>query len=381
MSRPRPNLETLVIHGGDVARIEGALTTPIFQTSTFTDGPSAPPRYTRLSNGPQHLALHARLAAVTGYPQALTAASGMAAIAATLLTHARGGRVFFQRGVYGGTQGLARHHLEALGIGCDVAPEDDVASWRKRLHKNTKVIFVEAISNPLARVIDLAAVVALAREVGALAVIDATFASPVNLAPVDLGFDLELHSATKYLNGHSDVIAGVVCGASELIAPILATQNHLGGVLDPHAAFLLERGMKTMPLRVRRQNESALGLATTLASHPDVVRVHYAGLAPEHVPASVRPHFRGFGGVFAFDLGSAARAEAMMERLRIATPAPSLGGTETLVTRPTITSHAGLTEDEREALGIGPGTVRVACGIEAFDDLARDFLEAVEGRR
>ncbi len=254
-------LETLLVHGAARA-FEGALVTPIFQTSTFGAAPSPADlerydavRYTRLSNGPQHLVLHERLALVTGQERALTCASGMAAIATTLATHARGGRVFFQRGLYGGTQGLARDHLPALGVACDIADSDDVATWEPR--PGTRVIFVEAISNPLLAVLDLPAVVALARKVGALAVIDATFASPINLRPAELGFDLELHSATKYMNGHSDLIAGVVCGRAELVAAIQSTQNHLGACLDPRAAFLLERGLKTMAFRVRAQNANA----------------------------------------------------------------------------------------------------------------------------
>ncbi len=379
MKRPQ-TLDTLLVHGAS-RHIEGALTTPIFQTSTFASATSGPPhdavRYTRLSNGPQHVIVHERLALLTGHERAITSASGMAAIAATLMTHARGGRIFFQRGVYGGTSELARRHLSALGITCDIAPDDDVSAWRRHLRPDTKVLYVEAISNPLATVIDLCEVVAIAREIGALAIIDATFASPVNLRPADLGFDLEIHSATKYMNGHSDVIAGVVCGRASLVGPILDTQNHLGGVLDPHAAFLLERGLKTMALRVARQSDNALTLARLLSTHPAVSQTFYPGLDPSLVPERLRPHFRAYGGVLSFDLDSRERAEKVLSALTVATVAPSLGGTETLVTRPAETSHAAMTTAERRALGITDGTVRVACGIEGTQDLVDDFREAL----
>ena len=378
------SLATLVVHGGRM-EIEGAVSTPIFQTSTYlSDAAPAPGydavRYSRLSNGPGHLVLHRRLALVTGTEDALVCASGMAAISGTLLGLVSAGeRVLFQRGLYGGTQMLAGADLARLGIGVDLAPSDDVSTWRAAIQPGTRVIYVEAITNPLVRVIDLTAVVALAREVGALAVIDATFASPVNLRPTDLGFDLEVHSATKYLNGHTDVIAGVVAGKKTLVDIVRRAQNHLGGSLDPHACFLLERGLKTLPLRVRQQNANALALARALSTHPAVTRVHQPALDPERfVPAAVRAAFSGYGGVLAFEV-EPTLAERALARLEIARHAPSLGGTETLVTRPAVTSHAGLSAAEREALGIHDAVVRVACGIEAAEDLIADFAQALEG--
>jgi cystathionine beta-lyase/cystathionine gamma-synthase len=380
----RARVETLVVHGGrPEPAIEGAIATPIFQTSTYASGEARDAsydavRYSRLSNGPSHLVLHRRLAALMGAEAAVVCASGMAAISATLLALARSGeRIFFQRGLYGGTQVLARRDLPRLGIRCDVAESDDVAQWRAAIRDGTRVIYCEAIANPLGTVIDLAAVVALAKEIGALAVIDATFASPVNLAPLALGFDIELHSATKYLNGHSDVIAGVVAGREALVRSILSLQNHLGGSLDPHACFLLERGLKTLPLRVRQQNANALALARYLSGHEAVSRVHYPGLDPERlVPASVRQAFKGYGGVLAFEV-EPARAERFVKQVKVALHAPSLGGPETLVTRPGTTSHVGLGAVERAALGIHDGLVRVACGIEHIDDLIADFAQGL----
>ena len=383
----RRSLETVAVHGpagGSEGGFEGAVATPIFQTSTYRtdltelDASYDAVRYSRLSNGPSHLVLQKKLAAVMGTDAALVCASGMAAIAGTLLATVEAGeRIFFQRGLYGGTQMLAAHDLPRFGIACDLAPNDDVATWAAAILPGTKVIYVEAIANPLTQVIDLPAVVALAREVGALAVIDATFASPVNLRPAELGFDLEVHSATKYLNGHSDVLAGVVAGRAGLVARVLTMQNHLGGALDPHACFLLERGLKTLPLRVRQQNANALALGRWLAAHPAVTRVHYPGLDEGRVPASLRGCFAGYGGVLSFEVAPSL-AEHLLARLRLALNAPSLGGPETLVTRPATTSHVGLSPGERARLGIHDGVVRVACGLEAADDLIADFAQALD---
>lgn len=382
---PSKHLATLAVHGGlgHTSSFHGAVTTPVFQTSTYRHAPDADGcydavRYSRLSNGPNHVVLHDKLALMTGHEAALVCASGMAAIAGTLLGLVRPGeRIFFQRGLYGGTQLLHDQDLPRLGIACDLATTDDVARWRDAILPGTRAIYVEAIANPLTTVIDLAAVVALAHEIGALAIIDATFASPVNLRPAELGFDVEVHSATKYLNGHSDVIAGVVAGHEPLVRKVRVTQNHLGGSLDPHACFLLERGLKTLTLRVHQQNATALGLARFLAAHPHVHAVHYPGLDPEgRVPSSVRERFHGFGGVLSFTT-EPRRAQALLTRLALATPAPSLGGPETLVTIPATTSHSGVPREARLAMGIEDGLVRVACGLEALDDIIADFAQAL----
>ena len=409
MSTRRHALETRLIHstyskysargqapGSDRAPFEGAITTPIFQTSTYLDGDTGGDtvaatagdtndgrgyeavRYTLLSNGPQHLVLHARLADITDHEAAITSSSGMAAISAALIAHAAGGRIFFSRHLYGGTAHLAKLDLPSLGIACDLATSDDPRDWPTEVKPHTKVVYVEAISNPTNVITDLTAVVELAHSIGALAVIDATFASPVNLKPAALGFDLELHSATKYLNGHSDVIAGAVCGKRDLVQKVLSLQNHLGGSLDPHAAFLLERGLKTLTLRVRHQNASAEHLARVLDLHPAVLSCTHPALAPEtRIPSAMRPCFKGFGGVFSFDVGSADRAAIVLRSLTIARHAPSLGGPETLVTRPAATSHASLSPHERVSLGITDGLIRVSVGFEATEDLVADFTAAL----
>ncbi len=384
-----PSFETLAIHGAQAdptaaPMICGAVTHPIFQTSTYAhsgDGVYDAVRYTRLSNGPSHLHLGAKLAALMATESALVTASGMAAITTTLLAHAQSGdRILFQRGVYGGTHMFATRDLPRYGIHADIAPNDDPSTWAAALHPTTRMIYVEAATNPLVQIVDLAAVVRVAREAGILAVIDATFMTPINLRPAALGFDLEFHSATKDLNGHSDLIAGVVAGRAPLVATVHHALNHLGGCLDPHACFLLERGLKTLPLRVRQHNQNALALARYLAARPDVTAVHYPGLDPERlVPSSVRAAYAGFGGVLSAELaGGAARADRVLASLRMAVHGPSLGGSETLVTRPATTSHAALAAPEREALGISDGLVRIACGLEGTEDLIADFAQALD---
>jgi cystathionine beta-lyase/cystathionine gamma-synthase len=234
------------------------------------------------------------------------------------------------------------------------------------------------MTNPLLEVADLPAVVAFARAHGLSAIIDNTFASPINYRPIEAGFDLVLHSATKYLNGHSDIVAGVVVGGAELIERIRHKANHLGGTLDPHAAFLLNRGLMTLALRVRYQNASTLRIAQFLAAQRAVARVHYAGLETHPRHARARSLFAGCGGVLSFELqGPASRADEFTGKLHIPIVAPSLGGVHTLITRPATTSHAGLPRAERLRLGISDGLLRLSVGIEATEDLLEDLEQAL----
>jgi cystathionine beta-lyase/cystathionine gamma-synthase len=253
----------------------------------------------------------------------------------------------------------------------------DPAAWSAALRPNTRMLYVESISNPLMEVADLRAGVDFARQNGLLSVIDNTFASPVNFRPAELGFDLVLHSATKYLNGHSDVVAGAIIGREAIIAEIAPVLNLLGGTLDPHACFLLHRGLKTLGLRVRKQNETALQLAAFLANHPSVQSVRYPGLPahPQHDRAN--DLFDGFGGMLAFEPKAVVSAKDVCDRLRLGKVAPSLGGVETLITRPTLTSHAAMDPDERHRIGIVDGLIRVSVGIEDAQDLIEDFDRAL----
>jgi cystathionine beta-lyase/cystathionine gamma-synthase len=383
MSSPRERIETKVVHAGEPQpRILGSICMPVFQSATFEyagEGRYDDVRYLRINNTPNQIALHAKLAALEGSEAALVTASGMAAISTTLITVLTGGdHLLAQSCLYGGTRDFLVGEFPRFGLHVDFIDADAPASWRTQLRPTTRAIYVESMTNPLLEVCDLEAVVEFARAHGLVSIIDNTFASPVNYRPIEAGFDLCLHSATKYLNGHTDLVAGAVSGRAELIERIRHRLNMLGGCLDPHAAFLLNRGLMTLALRVRHQNESALRIAQFLAAHPAVTRVNYAGLESHPRHARAGRLFAGCGGVLSFELrGTPDRADEFCRRVRIAAVAPSLGGVHTLLTRPATTSHAGLTPAERQQLGIGEGLLRLSVGIESTDDLIEDIAQAL----
>jgi cystathionine beta-lyase/cystathionine gamma-synthase len=376
-------IETKLIHAGEPApRVEGAVTLPIFQSSTFEyggEGSYHDLRYIRLNNTPNHIALHQKLAALENAEAALVTSSGMAAISTALLALlSSGDHLLTQSGLYGGTHTLITEDLPALGIAYDFIDADAPGTWAKRLRPETKVIYVETMANPLLHIGDLEAVVAFARQHGLVSIIDNTFASPVNFRPPEWGFDLSLHSGTKYLNGHSDIVAGAIIGRADLVEVAAHKLAHLGGTLDPHACFLLHRGMKTLAVRMKQHNESAMELARFLADHPAVVGVNYPGLESHPRHERARRLFNGFSGMLSFELkGGADAAGRFMDRLTLPVVAPSLGGVETLITRPVTTSHAGMSPEDRARVGITDGLIRVSVGIEATEDLVTDFKQAL----
>jgi cystathionine beta-lyase/cystathionine gamma-synthase len=383
MSESYRHIETQLVHAGEPSpRIGGAVEMPIFQSATYEysgEGSYHDIRYLRINNTPSQVALHAKLAALEGGETALVMASGMAAISTTLLTVlSPGEHLLAQSGLYGGTHDLVAGEFPRLGIERDFIDADRRESWAAFLRPNTRAIYVESMTNPLLEVADLEGVVQFAREHGLTSIIDNTFATPVNYRPLAGGFELCLHSATKYLNGHADIVAGAVIGTAATIEKIRHRANHLGGSLDPHAAFLLKRGLKTLALRVRYQNDSTQRIAQFLEAHPAVVRVNYPGLESHPRHARARRLFAGYGGVLSFELeGGERRAEDFAHRVRIPAVAPSLGGVQTLLTRPATTSHAGLSREERLRLGISDGLLRLSVGIEATDDLLDDFRQAL----
>ncbi len=376
-------IETALIHAGEHRpRIEGAVAMPVFQSSTFEydgDGDYHDVRYIRLSNTPNHAVLHAKLAALESAEAALVTASGMAAVSSTLLSLlSHGDHVLAHRTLYGGTHDFLTKDLPRMGIEHTFVDGDAPETWANAIRPTTRAFYVETLTNPLLEVVDLHGVVAFCRERRLTSIIDNTCATPINFRPVEHGFDLVVHSATKYLNGHSDIVAGAVVGKADLVKGAKHKLDHLGGILDPHACFLLHRGMKTLALRVRHQNESALRLARFLEPHPGVARVYYPGLESYARHARAREWLGGFGGLLSFDLkGGLAAAKEFVERLTLPVSAPSLGGAETLVTRPATTSHAGLSAEQRAALGIADGLVRLSVGLEASEDLVEDLAQAL----
>ncbi|MCS6913176.1 MAG: aminotransferase class I/II-fold pyridoxal phosphate-dependent enzyme [Myxococcales bacterium] len=376
---------TRVIHAGE-PRICGAVSIPVFQSSTFLHDPRSAAeggyhevRYARLSNTPGHLALQEKLAALEGAEAALLTSSGMAAISTTLLALLEpGDHVLAQEGLYGGTHTLLVRDLRRFGIECTFVDGNDPTAWGAARRPRTRLFYVEAMSNPLLQVADLPGIVEFCRTGGLLSVIDNTLATPVNFQPLRCGFDLCIHSCTKYLNGHSDLVAGVVVGGAALLTRIKHQLDRLGGALDPHACFLLHRGIKTVALRVRHQNDSALRIARFLSRHPAVRQVHYPGLESHPQHARAQALFQGFGGLLSLELQEGvAGVERLLSRTQLLIQAPSLGGVETLVTRPATTSHASLTPAERHRLGISDALLRISVGLEDPEDLIEDLAQAL----
>lgn len=384
--KPMSSLATAAIHAGRRApHADGAVVQPIYQSSTFLyrgESTYQDVRYIRLSNTPNHHALADTLAALEGGEAALVAASGMAAISAALLTVLEAGdHVIAQRQLYGGTSSFLGHDLPRLGIKVTWIDVDRPETWASALRPTTRVLYCESITNPLLRVADLPALAAFAARHGLLSLIDNTVATPVHFQPLAHGFDLALHSATKYLNGHSDIVAGAAVGRAGLVERVRERLGHLGGSLDPHACFLLQRGIKTLPLRMRQHSASAQAIAEFLQGDPRVARVHYPGLPghPDHARAKALLR-GGASGLLSFELqGGRAAADALLRRVKLPAVAPSLGGVESLITLPATTSHAGLSPEERAAAGIAEGLVRFSVGLEDPADLIADLAEALRG--
>lgn len=383
---------TRAVHaGGKVDPSSGSPVTPIYMTSTFafatTDDLAAVSRgerpgnfYTRYGH-PNQRAAEEKLAALEETEAALVFSSGMAAISTSLLAHLRpGDRLVAFRDLYGGTLAFIREVLIPFGIAVDWVDVGDDRALETALARPAKVVYTETPTNPVLKVVDLGNVARLARKAGALSFVDITFASPCNVKPIRLGLDLAIHSATKYLSGHADLTGGAVAGPRAVVERIAPLRKLLGGILAPHDAWLLERSLKTLPLRMERHNRNGQAIAEFLSTHPAVKAVHYPGLPSHPGHAIAKREMRGFGGVVAFEAkGGLAAAKTFADRLKLATLAPSLGGVETLVSHPVFTSHAGLTPEERRKAGIPDGLVRVAVGIEDAADLVADFTRALEG--
>jgi len=383
MAKSYKHIETKLIHAGEPEpRIMGAVSMPIFQSAMFEYAGETSYhdlKYIRLNNTPNHVALHQKLAAVENAEAAIVTASGMAAISTTLLSIlSSGDHLLAQECLYGGTHDFLTGDIAGLGIEFDFFDGDDPGSWESKLRPETKAVFVETMTNPLLQVADLKAVVSFAKAHNLVSLIDNTFATPVNFRPLEWGFDLCLHSCTKYLNGHSDIVAGAVIGRAGLIEKITRKLNHLGGSLDPHACFLLHRGMKTLALRMKCHNESALSIARFLEEHQAIEKVNYPGL--ESHPGHQRSCelFDGFSGMLSFEpKGGVEAADRLIQNTNLPVIAPSLGGIETLITRPVTTSHAGVSPEDRKRLGISDSLIRVSVGIEKTEDIIEDFEQAL----
>jgi len=384
MTKTYKSLETKLIHAGEPdPLINGAVSIPVFQSSTFEySGQTSyhDLKYIRLNNTPNHIALHQKLAALENAEAAVVTSSGMAAISTTILALLSSGDHFLaQECLYGGTHEFIIKDLSALNISFDFIDGDTPQDWEGKLRSNTKVVYVETMTNPLLQIADLKAVVEFAKSNNLISIIDNTFASPINFRPPELGFDLSIHSCSKYLNGHSDIVAGAVIGRGDLIEKIIHKLNHLGGSLDPHACFLLHRGMKTLAVRMKHQNESALEIAKFLENHQAIEKINYPGLKSHPGHQRACDLFDGFSGMLSFELKEGVEAaERFIQNTTLPIVAPSLGGIESLITRPVTTSHSGLSKEDLDKLGISDSLIRVSVGIEATEDLIEDFKQALK---
>lgn len=374
---------TVAVHAGERRPgPEGSAVFPIYQGTVFTVPPGTEYhdiKYIRLGTTPSQAYLHDKLAALEGGEAALATSSGMAAITTALLSFmSAGDHLIAGDQLYGGTHSFITEHAEHLGWSYTFVDAQDPDTWPAACTPHTRVFLCETITNPLVRVPRLREIVGFSRTRGLISVIDNTFATPVNFKPLAAGFDICCHSATKYLNGHSDLVAGCVVGSAVHLDRVRHTLNHFGGSLDPHAGFLLARGLKTLALRVAAQNANAMALADALHSDPGVIEVNYPGLSTHPDHAHARELLSGFGGMLSFrPAGGPSAAQRVLDSLELAYPAVSLGGVETLVCIPARSSHAGMTAEQRQAAGIADDLIRVSCGIEASADLIDDFARAL----
>jgi cystathionine gamma-synthase len=387
-----PNrVHTTAVRSGQ-PRVEAfdAVTVPIVCSATYSFRSSAEiedhfegrvqrEEYGRYGN-PTVRAAERKIAALDGAADAALFGSGMAALTTALLALVRSGdHVVLTSDGYRRTRGFVTGTLARFGVDATVVPAGDVEAAIAATRPSTRAILVESPTNPYLRVMDLVRLSSVRKQhPRARVLVDSTFATPVNQRPLEQGADLVLHSCTKYLGGHNDLLAGSIAGSRDLVSLVRESRDVLGGVLDPHAAYLLVRGIKTLALRVERQNATALALATWLESHPAVVRVHYPGLVshPDHELA--RRSMTGFGGVISFVLkGDFAATSRALDACELATIAPSLGGVETLIEQPALMSYYGLSPEERHAIGIEDGLVRLAVGIEDAADIQADLAKAL----
>jgi cystathionine gamma-synthase len=387
MEKHKFRQETEAVRGGTSRgtgkeKKNGPLATPIYQTSTFevtdmqeqlrlTDSDTY---YTRYGN-PTSTVAEKAIAELEGADAALLFSSGMAAITTSILALVKSGdHIVAQRDIYGGVIKFLSKWLPKMGIETTFVDTNDIEQHESAIRPNTKLLHIESPTNPNLRVVDLEKIAALARKRGLITSIDSTFATPINCRPAEWGIDLVLHSGTKYFGGHSDIMCGIAAGRRDLIDQIHHVRTTLGGCMDPHAAFLLLRGIKTLAVRVERQNESALRIAEFLSQHPRVTRVHYPLLKQHPDYAIARKQMKGAGGVLSFEVeGSGADACRVAEALILFTLAPSLGGVDSLVTIPVLTSHYMIDPELRRKMGVTEQMIRLSVGIEHVEDLIADL--------
>ncbi|MGC2245124.1 MAG: aminotransferase class I/II-fold pyridoxal phosphate-dependent enzyme [Terriglobales bacterium] len=375
--------ETEAVRAGrDLRKKTGPLVAPIYQTSTFEVTDNAQQLsathtdhfYTRYGN-PTHTVVEKAIAELEGTDAALLFSSGMAAITTSILALVKAGdHIVAQRDIYGGVTKFLSSWLPKMGVETTFVDTNDIDQHERAIRPNTKIVHVESPTNPMARVVDLEKIAALAQKHKLISTIDATFGTPINCRPAEWGIDLVLHSGTKYFGGHADLICGIAAGRRDLIDQVHTLRTTLGCCMDPHAAFLLLRGIKTLAVRVERQNQSALRIAEFLSKHPKVTRVHYPMLKGHADYELAKKQMAGAGGVLSFEVdGNGADACRVTEACSLFTLAPSLGGVESLVSIPVLTSHAMIAPEVRRKMGVTEQMIRLSVGIENVEDLIADL--------
>ena len=374
---------TIAIHGGADPHYPGdPVAPPLVQSVNYIQevGTAAGLKYSRYGNTPNAERLQKRLAMLEGSEASLVLSSGMGATACAMLALLRpGDHLLASAYIYGGTHRLFTEEFVRHGIDVTLVDPLEPRAWRKRLRKETRAIFVESPVNPTCRVLDLRPISYLTKEIGLALVVDSTFASPVNFRPLEHGADVVIHSATKFLNGHHDVLSGVVCGTEQYIQEVLNKMMVWGQAPDPFAMWLLERGLKTLDVRVRRQNDNTTRIAHWCAERKEIRKVHFPGL-PEHPDHGIaRAMLDGFGSMLAIELvGGGKATDKFLRKLKLIQHAASLGGVDSLVCEPRYTSHAAMTSDERARIGIPDGFLRLSIGIEDADDIIADIEQALK---
>jgi cystathionine beta-lyase/cystathionine gamma-synthase len=387
MRQHRFHPDTEAVRGA--ARLEkrnAALAQPIYQTSTFevTDSDeqlratTTDRFYTRYGN-PTHTVVEEALSQLEGTDGAALFSSGMNAITTSILSLVKSGdHIVAQRDIYGGVTKFLAIYLAKWGVDTAFVDATDYDQHQHAITSNTKLLYLESPTNPTLRVVDVEKAASIARQHGLISLIDSTFATPINQRPAEFGIDLVLHSATKYLAGHHDLICGVVCGRADLIQRIRETRTTLGGVLDPQGAFLLLRGIKSLAVRIERQNQSALRIAQFLRRHPKVRSVNYPFLEGHPQRTLALEQMKGGGGMLSFEVeGTGEDARRLSESLRLFSLAPSLGGVESVVSIPVLTSHAMISPEQRMKMGVTERLVRLSVGIENTEDLIADLERAL----
>ncbi|MCA9037536.1 MAG: aminotransferase class I/II-fold pyridoxal phosphate-dependent enzyme [Planctomycetaceae bacterium] len=353
------------------------LVQPIYTSTSYHYLDEAAQPYPRYFNTPNQESVSRKIAAIENAEAAIVFNSGMAAISTCVLSLVRpGDHLLMLRGLYGGTHSFLVSELTKWGVDFDFAA--NIEEFATKCRPNTVLAYIESPTNPCLDILDLRAMVQFARDAGVLTVIDNTFASPINQNPIDFGIDLVVHSGTKYLGGHSDLTSGAVVGSRNLLDRVAEQARKFGGALNPQDCHLLERSLKTLDVRVTRQNENAMAVATFLQSHHAVTRILYPGLSshPEH--ALAKTQMRGFGGMMAFELHPNQPIREFLTRLKLITPAMSLGGVESIISIPALTSHKYVSEDDRRQSGVTPNLLRLSIGIESPRDLIADLDQAIE---